>query len=119
MSTKSNVWGIGLLMWSLVQRTGGDPNLERPDEMGFAAGNLKPYAFNNQAAIDYSADLLSLIMDCVEYLPDNRPTLYEVQRRVRLGIAAHTQGLQNANRNGESCGRLHITWLSLIWGLPG
>ncbi|CZT25262.1 uncharacterized protein RCC_10991 [Ramularia collo-cygni] len=94
MSTQSNVWGIGFLMWRLIQRR--QAGCEREDETGFRDDRRTPDDFNDEARAEFSPDLLTLIMDCVQYLPINRPTLYDVQRRVRLGIEAHTQGLQNA-----------------------
>lgn len=63
---------------------------------GFRPDHLKPTAFNAQAVTKYSAELLELIMDCVEYLPTARPTLDELRRRVRLGIGNNGEGLRNA-----------------------
>lgn len=105
MSTKSNIWGIGLCLWGLIQNRNdksGDPDFEPKDGEGdpcpstaFPADHRKPFDFDEKAVGRYSNDLLELIMECVEYLPDDRPTLDEVKRRVGLGIGAHTQNLRD------------------------
>lgn len=87
-------------MWCLVQEVFSNDRAELPDASGFDPANLKPYDFNAQAQLNFTADLRDLIMDCVEYLPPNRPSLYDVQRRVKLGIRMHCQALQNAAQNG-------------------
>lgn len=105
MSSRSNVWGIGDCMWSLLSNLNGDSDVDDPSSAigagAFPPDNQQPAAFDAAVIADYTAELRDLIMDCLEYLPDNRPTADEVLRRARAGIENNFPGLRDAASNGK------------------
>lgn len=67
----------------------------------FRADRLKPTAWRPEVTAYYSADLLALAWDCLEYLPDDRPTLDAVRARILTGIRTYGQGLRDAAVDGK------------------
>ncbi|SMR43790.1 unnamed protein product [Zymoseptoria tritici ST99CH_3D1] len=99
LSSKTNVFGIGMTIWSLIRQQEGfdmestdwsDPNkLELKPELDATARNF------------YSKDLINLIDRCVEFNDEDRPTMDELLCEIDSftggdGPVDHAKGLRFA-----------------------
>ncbi|KJX96576.1 hypothetical protein TI39_contig613g00020 [Zymoseptoria brevis] len=99
LDSKTNVWGVGNVMWSLLQGAEGDIALKN----GFSKDNRTPADFSAEVKNDYSSTLLDLIMECVRYLPQDRPTPSElhsnIQKATGEGSKDFADGLRSAPKD--------------------
>ncbi|SMR43754.1 unnamed protein product [Zymoseptoria tritici ST99CH_3D1] len=95
MTSKTNLWAVGNTMWSLIHCKEGDPALEK----GFDREHLTPHAFGPEVKAEYSSTLTDLIMTCLQYLPEDRPTMDHVLSEIRAVTGVkNSLGLQRKDR---------------------
>lgn len=84
MDSKTNVWGIGNVVWCLIEMEDGDHRLNH--EQGFdlmdKERNQEP-AFRAPARKHYSKELLGLIKSCTRYEQKDRPSFSQILNRIR------------------------------------
>ncbi|KAI7189852.1 hypothetical protein KC363_g4712 [Hortaea werneckii] len=110
-SAAANVWGIGIIIWSLITLEETDETLGWDDEVlekrtggtgpEFDAiwARQKVPDVNKNAEKFYSKELVSLMRECLRFEPDARISLLRLRRR----ILKHTQDgrLTNGLRSAE------------------
>ncbi|KAI5357447.1 Putative serine/threonine-protein kinase, active [Septoria linicola] len=107
-SSKSNIWGVGIILWSFIGGEEGDGRLGSwvlnqagPDKahLPMPKEGLKPRDFTEQerAHGPYSDELVELIMHCLEFRPADRPTLDELSRRIRQHQESTEPNLKTAS----------------------
>jgi hypothetical protein len=93
--TAIQVWGLGNIIWSLLNLKEGDGNLSE----GFTADYRAPHEFPETVQSFYSPKLLDLVEKCLEYWPHERPTMDDVLSRIREATSGRrdlTRGLRSA-----------------------
>ncbi|KAI7103571.1 hypothetical protein KC340_g3581 [Hortaea werneckii] len=110
-SAAANVWGIGIIIWSLISLEETDENLGWDDEiLQKRTGGVGPefdaiWARQKVPEIDknaekfYSKELVGLMRECLRFEPDTRISFLRLRRR----ILKHTQDgrLTNNLRSAE------------------
>ncbi|CAK3746347.1 hypothetical protein D0861_03905 [Lecanosticta acicola] len=100
LTSKANVWAVGDLIWSLITLRDHDrkrsslPRNNNPPE-------LVHEDFDEEAQAKYSKELRELVMRCVGYSPDERPSFDQLLRKIRRntgdgGKRDYARGLRNA-----------------------
>ncbi|KAK4555773.1 trifunctional histidinol dehydrogenase [Recurvomyces mirabilis] len=98
----TNVWGVGIVMYGLVELEEGDRRLDwewRPEEdvntdrqrraqRHHQVERLDVPTFRPGAKKHYSSTLLKLITDCLQYRPRNRPTPQALLDRVGRNLVS-------------------------------
>jgi serine/threonine protein kinase len=86
-SSRSNVWGMGNIMWSTIEGHQGDSRLGNWVKRGAnlaervvipTAEGLKP-GFSTVGKAAYSKELRDLVSQCLNYQPSKRPSVQEVE----------------------------------------
>lgn len=107
LSEKTNVWGIGMIMWSYIMIFG----FTRCAPLNFDDERRCEPAFYDDGAEYrpeqvYSADLLRLILQCMKYKPEERPTFTRILKRIRHftsgGPVDHARGLRKAAQDDKA-----------------
>ncbi|KAK4541906.1 hypothetical protein LTR36_007270 [Oleoguttula mirabilis] len=89
LSSKTNTWGVGNLMWCLVELVEGDEeNLLWEAPQDYAKDSKKTQSqiqpvFRERSRDVYDEKLLTLILRCVAYDPDERPSFQRILRLIR------------------------------------
>ncbi|USW55552.1 Putative serine/threonine-protein kinase Atg1 [Septoria linicola] len=109
-SSKTNVWGIGIILYRLLSGRHGPVH-----PSSFPAGYFQwalpsrrePPDFDESTRLFYSDDLLNLVLACLRYDDRDRPTLEYLIREVRRCTNPHSPeedraaGLKNRRENDE------------------
>ena len=85
LSSWTNVYGVGLILWILITYDGGPPDYNGPKQREWLGTGLQhdPLDFSaNTPALTYSQSLREMIMSCLEYDVLQRPTFQDLQRRI-------------------------------------
>ncbi|KAK4541908.1 hypothetical protein LTR36_007272 [Oleoguttula mirabilis] len=108
--TKTNVWGVGIVLWSIMELEEGDHRLEYGDE-GSSGHEGDPElvqepTFRNRVQQRYSKDLRDLISRCLRYEQADRPTFRQILRQIRrhadgTSAADHAGGLRAAPKDSS------------------
>lgn len=89
LTSKTDVFGVGITVMTLMSRY---QTVGVEDDWSAARGGSRHLSdfpqLPDEALKDYSAELVNLVYDCVEYHSDHRPSFPEV----RNTILRHTQG---------------------------
>ncbi|SMR43755.1 unnamed protein product [Zymoseptoria tritici ST99CH_3D1] len=103
LSTKTNVWGVGMVMQSLLASIKGtrltsDAAKADPVESG------KAPEFEDDVKRQYSPQLIGLIQKCTAYRPSKRPSFAEVLPEIRQLVSNGNlaNGLREAPDNGTN-----------------
>lgn len=93
LSSKTNVWGVGNVMWSLIENEDGDENLRWEDfdayERRYASKKDRDEPrFGGRARKQYTNKIRQLIQQCVAYEPSERPTFKQILRLIRRNTAS-------------------------------
>ncbi|KAK5134615.1 hypothetical protein LTR08_006271 [Meristemomyces frigidus] len=92
-SSKSNVWGVGNIIWSLIALENGYEGLDWEDEEELRGVALQPRLpmppFNPEQRNQYSAKLLELTSQCLAVDQSERPTFRQLLRRIHRATEAH------------------------------
>ncbi|PPJ50601.1 hypothetical protein CBER1_05727 [Cercospora berteroae] len=89
ISSKTNVWGIGIVLWSLLHsRAGGDFAIYDPTPLTQGQSFHFPRdpqtaTFSAKHGDHYSQELRDFILDCLTLSPDDRPNFDALAVRVR------------------------------------
>ena len=105
-STKTNVWGVGIVLYSLMAGTNGVITGDEGKE--WFQWNMEekrePPAFDQSATLKYSLQLRNLVLACLRYAPLDRPNfdflLREVQKHTGDGLEGddRADGLRDMTR---------------------
>ena len=115
LQTKTHIWTIGHMMRSLMTLQTVVVDISKPfkpnwDILGEESKSLT-YA-KEIASFPYSQELKNLIWACLYEKPDNRPTLFELKRRVEIGYQEAIKALQEVGSLLERCAKsmrmLHV-----------
>ncbi|EME45959.1 hypothetical protein DOTSEDRAFT_51564 [Dothistroma septosporum NZE10] len=79
--TQTNVWAVGLQIWSLMQLQNGDTSMDEGSRDWRRRQNPTPFRMG--AILKYSDQLRGLVMQCLSYLPDERPTFDKISLQIR------------------------------------
>ncbi len=90
LSEKTNVFGVGLVLWCLIQP------FEKPDEPSWAQGNLDPVLRIRSGHKSYSPELIGLINWCLRFNPDARPNFRELRDWIQPAICERPPTLNRA-----------------------
>ena len=89
INEKSDVWGIGALMWGLISHWFSDTGPELQDRRPVAFGPFQPNEiFQAQpriVATQYGRSITSLVTQCLDYEPSNRPALVTLKTTIAAG----------------------------------
>ncbi|KAK6392468.1 hypothetical protein LTR65_003598 [Meristemomyces frigidus] len=104
------VWGVGIVLWSIMELEEGDHRLEYGDE-GSSGHEGDPElvqepTFRNRVQQRYSKDLRDLISRCLRYEQADRPTFRQILRQIRrhadgTSAADHAGGLRAAPKDSS------------------
>lgn len=86
MDSRTNVWGVGIVLWSLIELEEGDHRLKfdtKDDDCDGDPERLNEPTFRPRASEHYSAELLELISACTSYEQKNRPDFADLLKRIR------------------------------------
>lgn len=90
-STLTNMWGVGINMYSLVAckhgLTAHFTALHAAKSWRLQESDWDVPEFDASARAHYSDELLDLIRECLEYDPNNRPSPDDVMRTIRQATA--------------------------------
>ncbi|KAK4555772.1 trifunctional histidinol dehydrogenase [Recurvomyces mirabilis] len=109
INAKVNVWGVGIVMWSLIEHEEGDHRLAFDNSckpiQDYDEGVLEPQ-FRGPAERQYSQVLLGLISAATHYLPEDRLDARELLRHIRRntgGSGGHDYagGMRNAVKDSD------------------
>ena len=79
----TNVWGVGMIIWSLVHKfvpsSGNQPS--------YLPGGIFEYSMHRDLKKAYSAELVSMIADCIKFDPAARPSFAQLRDRIETFIA--------------------------------
>lgn len=94
LSSKTNVWGIGAIVISLMNK------MVVLQGTSFMDGESQP-EIKAHAEKKYSKPLLELVGECTRYWPDDRPGLRTLRRRVRKAMEYGQSGDLGRAMRGE------------------
>ncbi|KAI7086039.1 hypothetical protein KC356_g5397 [Hortaea werneckii] len=86
MDSRTNVWGVGIVLWSLIELEEGDHRLEfdsKDDDCDGDPERLNEPAFRPRASEHYSVELLELITACTRYEQKDRPYFANLLKRIK------------------------------------
>ncbi|KAK4555774.1 trifunctional histidinol dehydrogenase [Recurvomyces mirabilis] len=86
MDSKTNVWAVGNILWSLIEGEEGDHRVEW--DFGkpwthYDEENIREPTFRAAAVLHYSVGLIKTIQSALRYDPLDRPSFEELLREVR------------------------------------
>ncbi|KAI7355628.1 hypothetical protein KC320_g2736 [Hortaea werneckii] len=86
MDSRTNVWGVGIVLWSLIELEEGDHRLKfdtNDDECDGDPERLNEPTFRPRASEHYSTELLELISACTRYEQKDRPDFADLLKRIK------------------------------------
>ncbi|KAI7122677.1 hypothetical protein KC352_g32685 [Hortaea werneckii] len=86
MDSRTNVWGVGIVLWSLIELEEGDHRLKfdtNDDECDGDPERLNEPTFRPRASEHYSAELLELISACTRYEQKDRPDFADLLKHIK------------------------------------
>ncbi|RMY03053.1 hypothetical protein D0868_07658 [Hortaea werneckii] len=86
MDSRTNVWGVGIVLWSLIELEEGDHRVQfdsKDDECDGDPERLKEPTFRPRASEHYSAELLELISACTRYEQKDRPDFADLLKQIK------------------------------------
>ncbi|CAK4032535.1 hypothetical protein D0861_03905 [Lecanosticta acicola] len=93
LTSKSNVWQVAMVVWCYMKcEPNGDWDLRAFDY----ATRREPADFNAQQRMHYGAALCDLVMECLAYLPEERPSFDRILKQIRR----HTTSGRNDGAGG-------------------
>lgn len=110
LTSATNVWAVGIVIWSLIELKDGDEDLEW-GEMSEEYKHIRAHGlinkdepkFTAEATAWYSHELRRLVLDCTRFDPSDRPTFWDILRRIRRCTRGktnpRTSGLRDADRS--------------------
>ncbi|KAK4555776.1 trifunctional histidinol dehydrogenase [Recurvomyces mirabilis] len=103
MDSKPNVWGVGNLMWSLIEQETGDHRVKwetTQPRNDYDPDTLNEPTFRELSMTRYSVYLRGLIQRCPSYNSAQRPDFEAVLRTIRKHYGANPV-LRNLRSRGE------------------
>ncbi|KAF2211824.1 hypothetical protein CERZMDRAFT_98258 [Cercospora zeae-maydis SCOH1-5] len=108
ISSKTNVWGIGIILWGLMhsRRIGDSSGIysENPDaDDDFLPLDPQTAAFSADHQTHYSEELRTLVLRCLTLNPDNRPDFDTLLQTIGVEtspsgyVVDRSRGLRNAD----------------------
>ncbi|KAI7325306.1 hypothetical protein KC315_g7996 [Hortaea werneckii] len=86
MDSRTNVWGVGIVLWSLIELEEGDHRLKfdsKDDDCDGDPERLNEPTFRPRASLHYSPELLELISACTRYEKKDRPDFADLLKRIK------------------------------------
>ncbi|KAI7120488.1 hypothetical protein KC337_g13852 [Hortaea werneckii] len=86
MDSRTNVWGVGIVLRSLIELEEGDHRLKfdtNDDECDGDPERLNEPTFRPRASEHYSAELLELISACTRYEQKDRPDFADLLKHIK------------------------------------
>ncbi|CZT17809.1 uncharacterized protein RCC_03645 [Ramularia collo-cygni] len=123
LSSKSDVWAVGYVMWSLLTGKGVDPSYRQAMSPNgqFQRERTLQYSIDQTA---YSPTLRNAIYRCLRYQPAERPNFLQLLHYINLHTGSHvandlSQGLRHAEANPTNAGRFPVPLGVDNYGLGG
>ncbi|KAI7543006.1 hypothetical protein KC331_g7642 [Hortaea werneckii] len=131
-SAATNVWGIGIIIWSLISLEEADDSLDWDDQdLLDRIGRRGPkfdamWARQRVPQIDknaeqfYSKELVGLMRECLQFDPNMRINVLRLRRRIikHAQDARLTNGLRSAEKDNDGF-RRDISFKASKWPLNG
>lgn len=89
MSTMTNVWGVGITMWSLIAGKEGPSDSEF--NLAIHPEIQEPPEFDKSAQAFYSQELRDLIRACVRWEPEDRPPFDAILAEIQKNVTKNDQ----------------------------
>ncbi|KAI7706303.1 hypothetical protein KC353_g12332, partial [Hortaea werneckii] len=131
-SAATNVWGIGIIIWSLISLEETDKSLDWDDDAvldrippkGPEADAMwrraKVPEIDKNAEQFYSKELVGLMRECLQFDPNQRINILRLRRRIinHAQDARLTNGLRSAEKDNDGF-RRDISFKASKWPLNG
>ncbi|RMY01810.1 hypothetical protein D0867_11268 [Hortaea werneckii] len=131
-SAATNVWGIGIIIWSLISLEEADESLDWDDEVllkrigtkgprsDAVMARKKVPEINRNAEQFYSKELVGLMRECLQFDPNMRINILRLRRRIMKHAqdARLTNGLRSAEKDNDGF-RRDISFKASKWPLNG
>lgn len=101
LSSKTNVWGIGNIIGSMMWWPTEVKLYEGLRGLTYEHGAAEP-SFDDHEQEAYSKPLRDLVLWCMKYDQDGRPTSAELLRRIRALRDSHNAGLREADAGDQA-----------------
>ncbi|KAK4628660.1 uncharacterized protein CLAFUR5_20196 [Fulvia fulva] len=82
LTSRTNVWAVGLQIWSLMQMENGDHSMDEGKRDWQETQDPTPFRVG--AVNKYSTQLRGLVMDCLRYLPHERPSFEDIYNEILM-----------------------------------
>ncbi|KAK3674148.1 hypothetical protein LTR78_005995 [Recurvomyces mirabilis] len=109
INAKVNVWGVGIVIWSLIEHEEGDHRLAFDNRcqpvQDYDEGVWEPQ-FRGPAQGQYSKVLLDMISATTHYLPEDRLSARELLRQIKRNTGGsdghdHAGGMRNVAKDSD------------------
>ncbi|KAI7156431.1 hypothetical protein KC349_g6347 [Hortaea werneckii] len=131
-SAATNVWGIGIIIWSLISLEETDKSLDWDDDAVLDRMPLegpetdamwkrkKVPEIDENAEQFYSKELVGLMRECLQFDPNQRINILRLRRRIinHAQDARLTNGLRSAEKDNDGF-RRDISFKTSKWPLNG